>query len=157
MMRVLEPWVAEPLTELVRESGARLALIMTASGQVVAQYGFARSLDVMAASSLGAGILATTAALARLTGESGDFGAVVHQGGGRGVWLAGFDTPRGRWIGLVVFGNESSIGLIRLFFGRFAAQLAAATPGPVIGRELLAEGFERELDQSLRALFGTEG
>lgn len=157
MIRVLEPWVEEPLTELVRESGARLALIMTASGQVIAQYGFARSLDVMAASSLGAGILATTAALARLTGESDGFGAVVHQGGGRGVWLAGFDTPRGRWIGLVVFGAESSVGLVRLFFARFAEQLEAVTPGPVVRRDLLAEGFERELDQSLRALFGAEG
>ncbi len=154
MMRVLEPWVTEPLVELVQESAARLALVMTASGQVIAQYGFTRSLDVMAAAALGAGILATTRELAGLTGESAGYGAVVHQGAGRGVWLAGFDTPRGRWIALVVFGGESSVGLVRLFFERFAEQLAAATPLPAPGREVLAEGFERELDASLRSLFG---
>lgn len=153
-MRVLEPWVEDPLAELLRESAARLALVMTASGQVIAQHGFARSLDVMAAAALGAGILASTRELARLVGAGGDFGAVVHQGGERGVWLAGFDTPRGRWVALVVFGKESSVGLVRLFFEQFAERVAAATPPPQAGREVLAAGFERELDTSLRTLFG---
>ena len=79
----------------------------------------------------------------------------MHQGERQGVWLAGFDTPRGRWIGLVVFGPESSIGLVRLFFARFAEQVAPAAPPLVPVREVLAEGFERELDESLRALFGS--
>jgi hypothetical protein len=154
-MRVLEPWVAAPLTELVRESSARVALIMTASGQVIGQHGFTRSLDVMAAAALGAGILATTGELARVVGAERDFGAVVHHGAEQGVWLAGFDTPRGRWVGLVVFGRESTVGLVRMFFDRFARRVAEATPAPVPDREILAEGFERELDDSLRALFGS--
>ncbi|MBA2293369.1 MAG: hypothetical protein H0W15_13040 [Gemmatimonadales bacterium] len=153
-MRVLEPWLAEPLTGLLRESSARLALVMTASGQVVAQHGFTRSLDVMAVAALGAGILATTAELARVVGSPTDFGAVVHHGESQGIWLAPFDTPRGRWIGLVVFGRESSVGLVRMFFDRFAADVRVAAPSDTQPRELLAEGFERELDDSLRALFG---
>jgi hypothetical protein len=153
-MRSIEPWVSEPLTEFLRESDARVALVMTSSGQVIAQHGFTRSLDVMSAAALGAGILATTGELARLLDARAGFGAVVHQGPRQGVWLAGFDTPRGRWIALVVFGPESSVGLVRLFFARFAEQLAAAAPTVVPVREVLAEGFERELDQSLRALFG---
>lgn len=153
-MRVLEPWVADPLSEFLRESSARLALVMTASGQVIAQHGFTRSLDVMAAAALGAGILATTGELSRVIGAERGFGVVVHQGQQQGVWLAGFDTPRGRWIGLVVFGRESSVGMVRLFFARFTARLVAAVPVEVAPREVLAEGFERELDQSLRALFG---
>ncbi len=154
-MRVLEPWLEEPLTELLRESSARLALVMTSSGQVIAQHGFTRSLDVMAAAALGAGILATTAELAREVGSRTDIGAVVHQGSAQGIWLAGFDTPRGRWIGLVVFGRESSVGLVRMFFNRFAARVTEVTPPLVAVREVLAEGFERELDESLRSLFGT--
>ena len=154
-MRVLEPWVADPLAEFLRESSARLALVMTSSGQVIAQHGFTKSLDVMAAASLGAGIHATTAELARVMEAAGTFGPVVHQGTRGGVWLSGFDTPRGRWIGLVVFGAESSVGLVRLFFTRFVEQIASAAPAPpVAAREVLAEGFERELDESLRALFG---
>jgi hypothetical protein len=153
-MRVLEPWLAEPLGELVRESSARLALVMTSSGQVVGQHGFTRSLDVMAAAALGAGILATTGELARLVGSDADFGAVVHQGAQQGVWLAGFDTPRGRWVALVVFGRNSTVGLVRMFFQRFAARVREVAPMPMPDREVLAEGFERELDASLRALFG---
>lgn len=153
-MRVLEPWVADPLAEFLRESSARLALVMTSSGQVIAQHGFTRSLDVMAAAALGAGILATTGELARIVGAEHGFGVIVHQGQAQGVWLAGFDTPRGRWIGLVVFGRESSVGLVRLFFTRFTERLVAAAPVNLPVREVLAEGFERELDESLRALFG---
>ena len=154
-MRVLEPWLREPLADLVRESAARVVLVMTASGQVIAQHGFTRSLDVMAAAALGAGILATTAELADLIAPGDDFGAVVHQGGAQGVWLAGFDTPRGRWVTLVVFGRESSVGLVRMFFDRFASGVRRLAPAPTATPELLAEGFERELDDSLRALFGT--
>lgn len=153
-MRVLEPWVAEPLTEFLRESSARLVLVMTSAGQVIAQHGFTRSFDVMAAASLGAGVLATTAELARLTGSPQGYGAVVHQGEARGIWLAGFETSQGRWIGLVVFGRESSVGLVRMFFGRFTEQLARVSPPRSVAREVLAEGFERELDDSLRSLFG---
>ncbi len=155
-MRALEPWVGAPLTEFLRESSARLALVMTSSGQVIAQHGFTRSLDVMAAAALGAGILATTGELARAMDLTPGFGAVVHQSARQGLWLANFDTPRGRWIGLVVFGPESSVGLVRLFFTQFAQQVAAATPPAVVVREALAEGFERELDDSLRTLFGAE-
>ncbi len=153
-MRVLEPWVAAPLSELVRESAARVALVMTSSGQVIGQHGFTRSLDVMAAAALGAGILATTGELAQLVGSDRGFGAVVHQGAVQGVWLAEFDTPRGKWVTLIVFGRESTVGLVRMFFERFAAAVAAATPPPSTQREVLAEGFERELDASLHALFG---
>jgi len=154
-MRVLEPWVTPPLAEFLRESGARLALLMTSSGQVIAQHGFTRSLDVMSAAALGAGILATTGELARLMNASSGFGAVVHQGNRQGIWLAGFDTPRGPWIALVAFGSETSVGMVRLFFTRFATAVAAAAPEPEVAREILAEGFERELDASLRALFGS--
>ena len=42
-MRALEPWVAGPLQTFIDESSARLILLMTMSGQVVAQHGFTRS------------------------------------------------------------------------------------------------------------------
>ena len=37
-MRAIEPWVTGPLRTFVSESAARLALLMTPSGQVVAQH-----------------------------------------------------------------------------------------------------------------------
>ena len=152
-MRTIEPWVEVPLGAFLTESAARVTLLMTASGQVVAQHGFTRSLDVMAAAALGAGILAATFELAKVMGAP-PLDSVVHQGTELGIYLAAFDTPRGRWIGLVVFGPETSIGLVQLFFGRLALDLAHSAPVAEPPRQLLAEDFEAELNASLRALFG---
>jgi hypothetical protein len=153
-MRSIEPWVTDPLERFLVESSARVALLMTSSGQVVAQHGFTRSIDVMTAAALGAGIVASTEELARQLG-SGRFGSLVHQGARQQVFLAGFDTPRGRWIGLVVFDGDSSVGLVQLFFDRLVTELAAAAPRAVPDAPRpLPENFERDLNASLRALFG---
>lgn len=152
-MRSVVPWVEAPLRRFLAESGARLALLMTSAGQVVAQHGFARSLDVMGAAALGAGIVASTEEIARLLG-AGRFAAISRHAGEQGLYLAGFDTPHGRWIGLVVYDRGSSPGLVQLFFQQLAAELAAAAPTDAARPPVLAEDFERELNASLRALFG---
>ena len=151
-MRALEPWVVQPLEVFLAESAARLTLLMTASGQVVAQHGFSRSLDVMTAAALGAGIVASTEELARLMGAR--FEALVHNGQRQSCMLAAFATPRGRWIALVVFGPETSVGIVRLFFDQMVQQLASAAPREPSPAPMLAENFETELNASLKALFG---
>ena len=152
-MRALEPWVEAPLQTFLAESSARLTLLMTSSGQVVAQHGFSRSLDVMTAAALGAGIGASTEELARLMG-SPRFEALVHHGERQSCLLSGFATPRGRWLGLVVFGPETSVGIVQLFFDQMVEQLASAAPREVPVAPALPENFEQELDASLKALFG---
>ena len=152
-MRALEPWVVDPLQSFLTESSARLTLLMTTSGQVVAQHGFGRSLDVMTAAALGAGIVASTEELARLMGAS-RFGALVHHGVGQSCLLSAFATPRGRWIGLVVFGPETSVGIVQLFFDQMVQQLMTAAPREQTQAPMLAENFESELNASLKALFG---
>jgi len=152
-MKAIEPWVESPLRTFLAESSARVVLLMTTAGQVVAQHGFTRSMDVMSAAALGAGIVASTAELGRTLG-GGPLAELVHQGTRQGIFLASFDTPRGRWIALVVFGGESSLGLVQLFFGRMVTDLAVAAPVEEPRRAVLAEDFERDLNASLRALFG---
>ncbi len=152
-MRALEPWVVEPLQTFLAESSARLTLLMTSSGQVVAQHGFSRSLDVMTAAALGAGIVASTEELARLMGSS-RFEALVHQSARQSCMLGAFTTPRGRWIGLVVFGPETSMGIVQLFFDQMVEQLVSAAPREQTLQPMLAENFESELNASLKALFG---
>lgn len=152
-MRALEPWVVEPLQTFLAESSARLTLIMTSSGQVVAQHGFSRSLDVMTAAALGAGIVASTEEIARLMGIS-RFGGLVHHGVRQSCMLAAFATPRGRWIGLVVFGQETSVGIVQLFFEQMVEQLVSAAPREQAPAPMLAENFESDLNASLKALFG---
>ena len=151
-MRAIEPWVTEPLQRFLDESQARVVLVMTSSGQVVAQHGFSRSLDVMAASALGAGIMASTEAMANLL-ESPNFGTLVHEGTTQSLILTAVDTPRGRWLGLVVFGRETTVGLVQLFWHALARELVATMPAEP-GTVKKAETFERDLDASLRSLFG---
>jgi hypothetical protein len=126
---------------------------MTAAGQVVAQHGFTRSVDVMTASALGAGIVASTRELATEI-RAGSFGAVVHQGQQLGVYLAPFELPGASWIGLAVFGPDSSLGIVQLYFGRMVDDLVRAAPREEPPREVLPETFEDELNASLRTLFG---
>jgi len=152
-MRAIEPWVVEPLERFLAESSARLVLLTTASGQVVAQHGFTRALDVMSAAALGAAIMASTEELGRLT-ASGASRALSHQGPSRGLLLAAFDLPPGRWIALAVYDRDSSLGLVRLFFDRLVDDLRAVAPAAAPAREVLAADFEHELNASLRSLFG---
>lgn len=150
--RAVEPWVLEPLERFVVEAGARLTLVMTPSGQVIAQHGFTRAVDVMAAAALGAGIVASTGELARML-EEAPFSALNQKGESHGIFLSGFDSVRGQMLVLVVYGTESSVGLIQLFFEELVEELRAAAPPPPERRAVLAADFERDLNESLATLF----
>jgi hypothetical protein len=152
-IRAIEPWVLEPLERFVSEAGARLTLIMTPAGQVFAQHGFTRAVDVMASAALGAAIVSSTSEILKMLQEP-QFRALNHQGERHGVFLSGFNTPRGRLLALVVFGTDSSIGLVQLFFEEFVRDLVAACPAQEAPRPVLAKDFERELNASLSTLFG---
>jgi hypothetical protein len=70
--------------------------------------------------------------------------------------LSAFGTPRGRWIGLVVFGPETSVGIVQLFFDQMVEQLVTVAPREQPAAPILAENFEGELNASLKALFGRQ-
>jgi hypothetical protein len=150
----VDPWAEKPLQTLVAEAGARLALLMTPAGQVIAQHGFTRAVDCMAAAALGAGIVASTGEVARLLNEP-LFSVLNHQGERHGILLAAFDTPRGRLVCLVVYGPESSPGLVQLFYEEFCRDVRDACPAKEAPKAVLAADFERELHDSLTALFRT--
>ena len=150
----IEPWVEGPLKEFVGEADARMVLLMTPAGQVIAQYGFTRAVDVMAAAALGAAIVSSVNAVAKMIDEP-LFSALNHQGERHGIFLGAFDTPRGRMVSLVVYGPESSPGLVQLFFEEFTRGLVSVCPEPETRKRVLAENFERDLNESLNALFRT--
>jgi hypothetical protein len=87
-------------------------------------------------------------------GNDGRGARIRHGGKQQSCMLAAFATPRGRWIGLVVFGPETSVGLVQLFFDRMVEELVGAAPREPAAAPLLAENFERELNTSLKELFG---
>jgi hypothetical protein len=55
---------------------------------------------------------------------------------------------------LVVFGTETSIGIVQLFFDQMVEELVLAAPREEPARAPLAENFEHELNASLKELFG---
>lgn len=152
--RAVEAWTLAPLVKFVKEAGARLVLVMTSAGQVLAQHGFSRALDVMSAAALGAAIMASTEEIARQLRQA-PFAALNHQGERHGIFLAGVATGRGRLVALVVYDLDvSSLGLVQLFFEQLATELDAASPKESAPKQVLAADFERELSDSLKTLFG---
>ncbi len=149
---VVEAWTEAPLERYVSQASARLVVVMTPAGQVLAQHGFARAVDLMAASALGAAIMASSGALAQLLGEQ-SFGALFHAGHNHGIHLAPCPTPRGALIVLTVFGRETSIGLVELFYEEFAAALKQAAPVNQVREPVLAKDFEADLNRRLTSLF----
>ena len=56
-------------------------------------------------------------------------------------------------VALVVYGRESSPGIVQLFFEELSRELTAGCPAPETSQPVLAEDFERDLNESLNALF----
>ena len=151
---VVESWIEAPLKRFVDDSGVELALLLHPSGQVLAQYGFPRAVDVMSACALAAGIHATGDELGRML-DGQPFRGLHHVGKLRQIFLAEARSPRGAYIFLTVFGPDSSLGLVRLFFDELVIGLSDAAPpeGPAPA-PALAEHFERDLNRNLAVLFG---
>ena len=142
-----------PVDRFAREAGLRLVLLINESGQVLAQRGFARALDVMGVAALGAGIHASSRALAELLGQPG-FGH-LHQGGTQAqVFIGPFRTPAENLIVIAVFGEDSSIGLVQVFFAQFTGQVAGLPGWSEVRPTADARAFETDLEAGLENLFG---
>jgi hypothetical protein len=151
---VAEEWVERPLRDFVAEARVLLALLLHPSGQVLAQHGFTRAVDVMSACALAAAIHASSGELGKqLDGKP--FGVLHHAGRERQIFLAPVSSKANRYILLAVFDQQSSLGIVQLYFEEFRAALAKAAPAPVADRPpVLASDFEGELNRNLAALFG---
>jgi hypothetical protein len=145
--------LAEPVDRFAREAALRLVLLINESGQVLAQRGFARALDVMGVAALGAGIHASSHALAVMVGEGGF--RHLHQGGAATqVFIGPFRTPAEDLIVIGVFGEDSSLGLVQVFFAEFTRQVAVLPGWAEMRPTRDAESFERDLEAGLETVFG---
>lgn len=148
--------LAAPVDRFAREAGLRLVLLINESGQVLAQRGFARALDVMGVAALGAGIHASSHALAVMLGEGGF--RHLHQGGARTqVFIGPFRTPAEDLIAISVFGEDSSLGLVQLFFAEFVREVSALPGWSQTRPTANAASFERDLQAGLETIFGADG
>lgn len=149
---VVEQWVEAPLRQFVEDAQVLLALILTPTGQVLAQHGFSRAVDVMSACALAAAIHASGAELGRQL-QGRPFAGLHHAGAARQLFLASAETGRGVLLCLTVFDEATSVGLVQLYFDELRTRLAEAAPIPAPAPEVLAETFEQDLDRNLALLF----
>lgn len=152
----VETWVEAPLRRFVDDARARLALLLHPSGQVIAQAGFTRQVDVMTACALAAASHATAGELGRRV-DGRAFRGLHYSGPEKQLFMASLETARGAYICLTVFDAESSLGLVRMYFDELSRELAAAAPPlPELRGPALAADFEADLNKNLAMLFGRE-
>jgi predicted regulator of Ras-like GTPase activity (Roadblock/LC7/MglB family) len=138
------------------DSGARCALMVDRTGQLVTTAGEKPEFDSVAFSSLAAADFSANDQLASMIGET-EFSSLFHQGEKESMYLA--DVAR-RVILVVLFDNRTTLGMIRIkvkavvrelteVFGEMFARSAAAPAGPRV-----EAGFVDEAEDEIDRLFG---
>ena len=150
---VMVGWADAPIKRYVDDARLQLSVLMHPSGQVLAQHGFQRRLDVQTACALSAAINATAVQLGLLI-DGAPFTDLHYAGTARQLYLAQIPITTGTLILLSVFDDESSLGIVQLYLDELRATLAASAPVEQEGPPALAEDFERDLNTNLAALFG---
>jgi len=153
MTRAVEPWLATPLARFVRDAGVRCALVLEPSGRVLAAHGFTKSVDVMSACALAAGIHATAAELGRMA-QDAPYGALHYRGAASQLFLSPLVAQGRVLVVLAVFDEDSSLGHVRVCFGDMVAAAGSASAGTEASGPPLDADFERDLSRNLAVLFG---
>ena len=99
------------LERFLADSGCAAVLLIERSGEPLAMAGAARTLDTVSIAALAAGAFSSTAALARLLGES-EFSVLFHEGVKESLHVSTVDDDT---ILLAIFDERTTIGMVRLF------------------------------------------
>ncbi len=144
-------WLDAPLRRFVQDSRVQRAVVLRPDGKVLGQFGFQSSAEVRTACALAAAINASGRELGRQLAGKPFLG--MHQGGRtQGVFMGSCAAGGKECLLLAAFDRESTLGLVRLYFGEFRDAL-----GEVDGRGAVVElprDLESDLNSSLDALFG---
>ena len=143
-------WVEAPLERYVDEARARLALLLHPCGQVVAQAGFTRAVDVMSACALAAAVNATAGELGRQLDGSA-FHGLFHSGAEKQFYLASVEIARVDVHLSDGVRRRELAWLVRMYFGDLCRELTAAAPQLVTRAPALGLDFERRSQQKPRS------
>jgi hypothetical protein len=141
-----------PIEEFVGETRVRIALLINRSGQVLGQYGFTRKYEVVNVASLAASANAAASALAQLTGAT-RWTHLHHGGATRQLFIAPIKTPAEEIILVAIFDEDSSVGIVQLFFDRFGEKLSTLEAFRETAPTSDQSNFERDLEAGLEHVF----
>lgn len=148
-----------PVEDFVRETRVRTALLINGAGQVLAQHGFTRKYEVVNVASLAAAAHAAARALAQLTGAQ-RWLHLHHGGAERQMFIAPIRTPAEEIILIAIFDEDSSVGLVQLFFDQFGERLSRLPVFQQAAPSSDQAHFEQDLEAGLEQVFlsdpGTE-
>jgi len=108
------------LARLRMDAAARVVVLVEKDGQQIAVHGELGDLDTTSLASLAAGNVAATGGMARLIGEN-EFPTLSHEGERESIHI----SVIGRILLLVVFGERSSLGLVKLRSKQVSQELSA--------------------------------
>lgn len=144
-------WLDVPLRRFMQDSRVQRAIVLRPDGKVLAQFGFQSAAEVKTACSLAAAINASGRELGKQLSGRPFLG--MHQGGrSQGVFMGACAAGGKECLLLAAFDRESTLGLVRLYFGEFRDALGGVD-GNVASGELPMD-LETDLNSSLDALFG---
>src|SRR5438128_9021055 len=107
------------LARLRLDAAARVVFLVDKDGQQIAIQGEVGNLDTTSLASLAAGNVAATGGMAQLIGEK-EFPTLSHEGEKESIHIAVI----GRVLLVVVFGDRSSLGLVKLRSRQVSQQIA---------------------------------
>src|SRR5207237_6520659 len=107
------------LSKLRLDSFARVVFLVDKNGQEIAVQGEVGGLDTTSLASLAAGNVAATGGMAKLIGEK-EFPTLSHEGERESIHICII----GRVLLVVVFGDRSSLGLVKLRSKQISHELA---------------------------------
>lgn len=145
-----------PIADFVRESKVRIALLINGAGQVLAQHGFTRSYEVMNVASLAAAAHSAAGALALLA-DAQRWTHLHHAGKERQLFLAPVRTPVAELILVAIFDNETSLGIVQLFFDQLGGSIAALPEFQQHLQQTTQQAFERDLEAGLQRVLTDSG
>jgi len=144
-------WLDVPLRRFMQDSRVQRAIVLRPDGKVLGQFGFQSAAEVKTACTLAAAINASGRELGKQLSGRPFLG--MHQGGrSQGVFMGACAAGGKECLLLAAFDRESTLGLVRRYFGEFREAL-----GGVDGNAASAElpmDLETDLNSSLDALFG---
>lgn len=153
---VTEQWLDAPLRRLIGDARLISGVFLHPSGRAVGQFGFRDASEVMSVCALVSAINASARELGRqLDGKP--FYEMHHPGADRQVFMARAMVGPQEYLFVGVFDNESSLGLVEMYFAEFQQSLNGILPQAQVAAPGPSGDFEGELNRSLDALFGPIG
>jgi predicted regulator of Ras-like GTPase activity (Roadblock/LC7/MglB family) len=145
--------IERTLSQLIKNSQAKCALLVDKDGHLITRQGFTHSLDTTALAALLAGSFASTKEIARLVGEP-EFSVLFHQGKKDHIHIG---LVGERSILAVIFDDRTTIGLVRLYAKQASEELttilASAAEEKRDKRDQMAPDFSTSLESKLDDVF----